>query len=138
MRSYPTNSPQAAARLVALTLISDGQLKRSEMAILERGDAHGALGLRQGEFREVVQGLCADLLERARLQGGSDCLVDKPLIERLLAEVDAPRLRLTVLRLAIAVVHADGQVHDGESAVLLAMVEQWRIDLTALATASVH
>jgi hypothetical protein len=132
MRQYPKNSPHAAARLVALTLISDGQLKRSEMAILERSDAHADLGLRQGEFREVVHGLCADLLDLAHRQGEVDCLIDKALIESLLTDVDEVVMRRTVLRLAIAVVHADGQVQEGESIVLLAMIEQWGIDLGAL------
>jgi tellurite resistance protein len=132
MRPHTKNSPHAAARLVALTLISDGQLKRAEMAILERSDAHADLGLRQGEFREVVHGLCADLLHQAHQKGEVDCLIDKALIERLLTDVDDAAIRRTVLRLAIAVVHADGQVHDGESIVLLAMIEQWGVDLAAL------
>lgn len=132
MRQYPKNSPQAAARIVALTLISDGQLKRAEMAILEHSDAHADLGLHRGVFREVVQGLCADLLDQAQRQGEVDCLIDKALIERLLTDVDDAAMRRTVLRLAIAVVHADGQVHDGESIILLAMIEQWGIDLAAL------
>jgi uncharacterized tellurite resistance protein B-like protein len=138
MRHYPKNSPEAAARLVALTLICDGQLKRAEMAILERTEAHAELGLRQGEFREVVHGLCADLLDLARPQGESDCLIDKQLIEHLFTEVEDPKLRHTVLRLAVAVVHADGHVHDGESIVLLTMIEQWGIDLAALPLLSTH
>ena len=138
MRHYPNNSPEAAARLVALTLICDGQLKQAEMAILERTKAHTELGLGQGEFREVVHGLCADLLDRAHLQGASHCLIEKPLIEHLFSEVDDPKLRRTVLRLAVAVVHADGQVHDGESTVLLTLIEQWGVDLAALPLLSSH
>jgi len=30
MRTYPRNSPQAAARILALVLISDGHVSRSE------------------------------------------------------------------------------------------------------------
>jgi uncharacterized tellurite resistance protein B-like protein len=129
MRSYPKNSPEAAARIVALTLISDGQLKKAELEILESSRAHERLGLRAEQLRGVVHALCADLLAQAALQGESDCLIDPTLIDALLAEVDALDLRRTVLRLCLQVIHADGHLHDGESTVLLALVERWGIDL---------
>ena len=34
MRSYPKNSPQAAARIVALVLIADGHVSQSEIDAL--------------------------------------------------------------------------------------------------------
>lgn len=34
MHSYPKNSPEAAARVIALLLISDGHVSRSEMDAL--------------------------------------------------------------------------------------------------------
>ena len=36
MRTYPTNSPQAAARVVALATLADGHLSRSELGALDR------------------------------------------------------------------------------------------------------
>ncbi|MFM2118860.1 MAG: hypothetical protein RL722_328, partial [Pseudomonadota bacterium] len=36
MRHYPRNSPQAAARLVALTLVADGHLAPAELEALAR------------------------------------------------------------------------------------------------------
>ena len=59
---YPKNSPQAAARSVALTLISDRQLNKAELAILEASNAHELLGLRRSALRGVVHERCADLL----------------------------------------------------------------------------
>jgi uncharacterized tellurite resistance protein B-like protein len=46
-------------------------------------------------------------------------------LAKLKAELDDPLLRLTVLRLCVSVVEADGHVADGEPVVLLAAVEQW-------------
>jgi hypothetical protein len=132
MLAYPKNSPEAAARIVALTLISDGQLKKAELAILESSNAHERLGLRSDQLRGVVHTLCADLLAQAASSGESDCLIDTDLINALLAEVDSVELRRTVLRLCLQVIHADGQVHDGESIVLLALVEQWGLDLARI------
>lgn len=132
MRSYPKNSPEAAARIVALTLISDGQLKKAELAILESSNAHERLGLRSDQLRAVVHDLCADLLARARVHGETDCLIDAALIDTLLTDVDAVALRRTVLRMCLQVIHADGHVHDGESIVLLALLDQWGLDLAQL------
>ena len=46
MRSYPCNSPQAAARIVALLLIADGHVSRSEMDALYGRDIERELGPR--------------------------------------------------------------------------------------------
>ncbi len=46
MRSYPRNSPQAAARIVALLLIVDGHVSRSEMDALYGRDIERELGPR--------------------------------------------------------------------------------------------
>ena len=62
MRHHPRNSPAAAARLVALALIADGHVCRSELAALRQAGAETALGLAPGELGEVLQGLCEDLL----------------------------------------------------------------------------
>jgi hypothetical protein len=132
MRPYPKNSPEAAARIVALTLISDGQLKKTELAILESSNAHERLGLRSDQLRAVVHELCADLLADAHQRGESDCLIEAALIDTLLTDVEALELRRTVLRLCLQVIHADGHVHDGESIVLLALLDQWGLDLAQL------
>ena len=42
-----------------------------------------------------------------------------------MAEIDDPKLRRKVLRLCIAVVKANGRVDEGESVVLVAVVEHW-------------
>ena len=38
MRNYPRNSPQAAARIVALTLLADGHIDKAEIDTLDRVD----------------------------------------------------------------------------------------------------
>ena len=37
MRNYPSNSPEAAARIVVLALMADGTVDRSETQLLESG-----------------------------------------------------------------------------------------------------
>ena len=36
MRSYPVNSPQAAARIIALTVVADGDIGAAEIEWLDR------------------------------------------------------------------------------------------------------
>ena len=57
MRTYSPDSPEAAARIVALVMISDGHVCRSEIEALHRLDAEQELGLAPGGFASVVQAL---------------------------------------------------------------------------------
>jgi len=50
MRSYPANSPQAAARIVALTVLADGDIGDAEIEWLDRLAVHEQLGLARHEF----------------------------------------------------------------------------------------
>ncbi|HET6788090.1 MAG TPA: TerB family tellurite resistance protein [Aquabacterium sp.] len=121
MRSYPQNSPQAAARIVALVLISDGHVCKSEIDALNHLQIESELGLPPGGFAPVVQTLCEDLLLSTGSLGG----VDESTLASLLAEVDAPALRLTVLRLADAAIVADRHLSEGEAQVMTALHHHW-------------
>lgn len=123
IRRHPRNSPKAAANIVALALISNGEVKPSEVAVLEAMRVHEQLGLTRQEWHDVVHELCIDLLGSAT--HGTDCQIDGRMIERMLADVDDVTLQRLVLRLCTAVVNADGQIDDGESIVVLAAIDQW-------------
>lgn len=125
MRSYSINSPQAAARIVALAMLADGEVCKAELDALGRLGAHEQIGLRPEEFRDIVHAMCDDLLAAAQLTWADTCRVDPRTLAELLAEVDDPELRLKVLCLCISVVEADGHVADGESIMLNAAVEHW-------------
>ena len=125
MRSYPFNSPEAAARIVALVLISDSHVCNSEFATLKEVNGACALGLPPRAFHGIVQTLCEDLL----MDGfdGSSILsyVDDGSLASLLAEVDQPELQVKVMSLAAAAVDADKHLSDGEAAVLDAIGRRW-------------
>lgn len=136
MRSYPTNSPQAAARIVALTLLADGHLARSELDALERYGAHQQLGLDREDLHAVLHGFCEDLLHSAHLSWDEACRVDPRTLAQLMAEVDDPVLRRKVLRLCLQVVQADDHVADGEAIVLGTALEQWGLQHEMFAEAA--
>ena len=122
-RRYPRNSPHAAARVVALALIANGEITTIELAVLEAMRAHDQLGITRQQWHDVVDELCFDLLEAAA--PCADCHIGSAMIERLLDEVvDVPLQRL-VLRLCAAVVNADRELDEGESVVLRTAIDRW-------------
>lgn len=125
MRSYPNNSPQAAARIVALAMLADGALSKAELDVLDRLGAPEQLGLQSEEFHVVAHALCEDLLSAAHLTWADACRVDPRALAGMMAEVDDPRLRLKVMRLCVSLAEADGHVAEGESIMLVAAVEHW-------------
>ena len=125
MRTYPCNSPEAAARLVALVLIADGHVCRSEMVALEHLEAARELGLQPDAMPGIVQTLCEDLLLGSCASGSLLANVDDGALASLMAEMTDPVLRGRVLRLAFAVANADGHLADGEVLVLEAARRHW-------------
>jgi hypothetical protein len=131
MRSYPRNSPEAAARIVALVLISDGHVGRAEIEALRRLQVEPLLGLPHGKFDEVVHTLCEDLLASAYGSGSLMCSVDEATLASVLSEVDAPALQEKVLKLATAAAEADLHLAEAEIRLMRAARQQWQGPVTA-------
>ncbi len=125
MRKYPQNSPQAAARILALTIIADGDLDKAEFALLDELAVHELLGLEYDVLHTVVDTFYADLLSSKQLAWSDVCPVDEHTLAELMGEIDDPALRRKVLGLCIKLAEADGHVAEGESIVLVAAVEHW-------------
>ena len=136
MRSYPRNSPQAAARIVALALTSDGHVCSSEEHALERLGIARELGLAPAQFAQIVQTMCED---RSVAHMSPELAVDHLDATRfatVIDEIDDPVLRRKVTRLCIAVTIADDHLADGEIALLAAVLNAW--GPKPLTTASPH
>jgi hypothetical protein len=67
MRTYQPNSPQAAARLIALAVLADGHVGSSELDALDEARLSHRLGLGPGEFRTIMRDLCEDLMATSHL-----------------------------------------------------------------------
>ena len=127
MRSYPHNSPEAAARIVALVLISDGHVCSSEFDILKQLGAEQALGLEPQLLPHIVHTLCEELLASGYESGSLMSNVDDNALASLMAEVSDPALQRTVLRLSLAAARADGHLADGETLVVEAARHHWKL-----------
>ena len=127
MRSYPHNSPEAAARIVALVLISDGHVCSSEFDMLKQLGAERELGLEPQLLPHIVHTLCEELLAGGYETGSLMANVDDSTLASLMAEVSDPALQRTALRLSLAAARADGHLADGEAMVVAAARRHWRL-----------
>lgn len=134
MRTFPTNSPHAAGRIVAMALLADGHLCKAELELLDRLDVARQLGLARTELHSVVHGFCEDLLASASGGWADVCRIDSATLFGLLAEITDPALRRQVLQLCTCVVEADDHLADGESTLLLAAIEHWQLQHDLLQT----
>lgn len=127
MRTYPNDSPRAAARIVALALLADGGLSRAELERLDHMNAPALLGLSREDLHDVVQTCCEDLLGTAYLNWEGSCRLDRQTLRQILGEIRNPALRLSVLQLCASVADADNDLSEGELVVLNAAIEEWGI-----------
>jgi uncharacterized tellurite resistance protein B-like protein len=125
LRPYQRNSPQAAARIVALALIADGHVSRAEVDLMRQMKVHEQIGLDSVEWEEVIRGLCDDLSTSGPLaQAGH--LSDRTLAW-LMSDIDAPAMQQSLLGVCASIVEADEHVSHGESVVLMAALRHWHL-----------
>ena len=133
MRTYPRNSPEASARILALAMLADGHLCKSELDVIEQHRAHEQLGLSRAQWHEVLHGFCEDLLTSAHLTWAEVCRIDPGTLSALLAEIDDPQRRRTLMQLCVQVAEADRHMADGEATLLVEAFRQWGLDRDTLA-----
>ncbi|MBL8429122.1 MAG: TerB family tellurite resistance protein [Dechloromonas sp.] len=133
MRHYPSDSPEAMGRLVALTLMADGAIDASELRQLDHTDTIRRLGLDEAGFDKVIHDLCNDMLTSAHRTPVGQLELDVDNIDLLLAEVQHPLLRKQVLRMMLDVVNADSRLSGGEAVLVAEAMKYWEIDLYEVA-----
>lgn len=133
MRTYPRNSPHAAARIVALTLLADGHLGGSELAALDRLAAAGRLGLDPLAAAEVMRDVVQDLLATGGAAWQGTAHLDASILAGVLCEIDDALLRTEVLHLCRSIACADRHVSEGEQAFLATVAQQWDVPVNGFA-----
>lgn len=121
MRSYPTDSSQAMARIVALAALADGSLHPRELSALQGAQ----LPLSDATLHAVLREFCEDLLSTHDAAPTGTLTLDDAAIAALLDEVQDASLRARLLRLCVEVVEADGHLAGGECQVLRALASRW-------------
>lgn len=125
MRAYPLNSAEAAGRILALTIISDGNFALEELESLCRSRVFESLGLDEAQFRQIVQDLCDDLNATAR---HGIARLEPGLLDALLGEITDSGLRRTLLHAMCRIADADGWFSDGEAGLLGRASVTWQAE----------
>ena len=137
MRSYPLDSPEAAGRLLALTIVSDGNLAPSEVAAMHQSRILEHVALDEHQFQQLLQDLCQDMLATSACHGVVN--IEPELIDRLLMEIEHPDLRRKLLGAMWKIADADGWLADAEAVLLSRAGLLWgaEADFAPLRTARV-
>lgn len=128
MRTYPTDSSQAVARILSLILMADGNVSKAELDVIEKVGGFEQVGLDRAMMETVLQNFCEDLQQAQDAHWSNACQMDAGTLDDLLADIKDPALRLKVLRLCIAVAAADDLVADGELFVIVSAAAQWGLN----------
>lgn len=124
MQSLPVNSPESAARVLAMALVADGHYSMTELRALDRIDAPARLGLSPEAFKDVLERFCQDLLTLG--DGRWTGTVDAATRDRIMAEITHPALQDLIAQQCEALTRADGHLSDGEADLLDALGVAWR------------
>lgn len=128
MRPYRHNSPQAMARIIAMFMITDGEMDPRELDALEKIMAYDLLGLSRKQFTQVLTDYCDDISDEAE-QDGTIHLIDRNRIDALMEEVTDRSKRILTCALAMDVAKADGDISEPEIALLRHIMKHWNISL---------
>ncbi len=128
LRAYPIDSPQAAARVLALALLADGSLQLSEFSALGRRGTLARLGITEPDFNEVIDELCVDLLLDGAASASGYFVIGRDALRRIVGDIDDPAMQRKLLRGVLDIVHADGVLAGGEAVLLSVAAECWDID----------
>lgn len=136
MRSYPRNSPQAAARVVALALLADGHLGQAEVEALKRIDVAGRLELGHEQLMAVVHTLCDDLIAGQGAHWSGTRHLPRTQLLAMLDEIDDVGLRLILLQVCAALSECDRHLSDTEYELLCTLADHWDLPLPPLRIAT--
>lgn len=128
MRPYPTNSPKAVARILALGMLIDGVADETEYRLIEQDASLQALGIDNTLIDAVIREFYEDL----ELGGSMTRTLDQRLtageLSRILGEVTFPFLQQSLLRAMMRVAVANDELSAGEARLIREALLQWTND----------
>ncbi len=130
MRHYQPDSPEALGRILALALLVDGGLDKSEMEKMEKDAIVEQLGLSSREFDSVLHHFCDDLLMTSLRDSSGQIGLGRETIDLLLADIRHPELQSRMLNILLDLVNADGRVTPGEAVLVSQAMTRWGLELT--------
>lgn len=129
MRHYPTNSPEAMARIVALALLADGAIDLSELESMKRHEITNGLGLDDRQFDKVIHDFCNDMMMFAHRAPTGQFELDQKSTDALLAEIQDSELQNQLLSAMLNIVNAEGTLLASEVTLVSRAMTCWGLDL---------
>jgi uncharacterized tellurite resistance protein B-like protein len=129
MRHYPTNAPEALARIVAAAVLADGGLDKHEIEALDRCDVVRKLGMSREDFDRVVHDFCDDMQAVSLHDHRGQLVLDRATTDQLLAEIDTPALQIKVLGIVLDIAAADGRLAPSELTLVSQAMTRWGLEL---------
>lgn len=125
MHTYPTNSPAAVSRVLALTMIVDGHLSPSEVRAMQRADFLRQVKVDDDSFDITLRELCEDLLGAAANRNAGMVEIDPALLDALLQDIQDPLLQVCVWKTMVDIVQADGHLDGRETTLVRRAARAW-------------
>lgn len=123
MRHYETDSASAAGRILALSMVVDGNLAPAELHALQRSRLLEYINIDIDTFHDLMSDLCHDMLSTSVKH--EHVVLDKTTIDALLGEIHNPELRRELLRAMWNIADADGVLADAEARLLACACAVW-------------
>lgn len=123
MRHYETDSASAAGRILALSMVVDGNLAPAELRALQRSRLLEYINIDIDTFHDLMSDLCHDMLSTSVKH--EHVVLDKATIDALLGEIHDPELRRELLRAMWNIADADGVLADAEARLLARACAVW-------------
>lgn len=133
MRNYIPDSPEARARIVALALLVDGSLDKSELDLLFRHEIVQRLGMTYDDFDRVVHWFCDDVGQSALRSDNGALDIGPEIIDELLGEILRREHQLSLLKTILEIACADRRISKSETVLASRAMHWWTIDLNDLA-----
>lgn len=127
MRTYPIDSPEAKARIIALALLADGALDNSELECMESQDIVSELGIPARTFDTVMYEFCQDIDQSGLRRSNGQLDLEHPAIEAMLNEIHQRNIRQALLSAMFNIVHADRDISLGEAQLTSRAMKHWGI-----------
>ncbi|MBL8452761.1 MAG: TerB family tellurite resistance protein [Zoogloea sp.] len=131
MRSYPMNSPEALARLVAMAILADGRLDNREVDWIKHNDTAALLGVDRDTLIQVLLDCCRDVINEAEQE--RVFLLEDHRLARLADDLTDPALQKVALSAMLILAKSDGSVSEGEETLLRFLMSRWSLSLEDLA-----
>ncbi len=128
MRSYLTNSPEAIARILALSMLIDGATDETEMSFLDGSGGYQRLGIEREKIDYVLRQMYEDLDLGVAMTRTLDQRLTSGDLWHVVREITDPQTQQQLLICMMNIAIADEQVSAGEARLLREALTCWTSD----------